>query len=68
MTVEYDEGSELDWSASDVVKSKMFLDCVDGRKGRHTKDEELLGWEGGCLSLADLPELASWYGGSHVEL
>ena len=46
----------------------MFLDCVDGRRGRLTQDEELLGWERGCLSLGDLPELASWYGGSHVEL
>lgn len=55
--------------ASDVVKSKKGsgLWAVLMKRGRLTEDEELLGWERGCLGLAELLELASSYRGSHVE-
>lgn len=55
--------------ASDVVKLKKGsgLWAVLMKRGRLTEDEELLGWERGCLGLAELLELASSYRGSHVE-
>ena len=40
--------------ASDVLESRLSLDCGHGRRGQHTKDEELLGWKRGGLSLAGL--------------
>lgn len=67
MTVEHD-GAVSSGVGKRCRQIEKGLWGVLMERGRLTEDEELLGWERGCLGVAELLELASSYRGCHVEL